>query len=72
MTHKELLLNWFKDHRTITPMEALKELGIYRLGARVFDLRGDGHVIDTDLVEVRDRHGNVSHPARYTYLGKAT
>ena len=51
-------------------MEALSDLGIYRLGARIFELREAGHDIATDLVEVRDRHGNVSHPARYTYLGK--
>lgn len=71
MTHKDLLLDWFTRNPSITPMEALSNLGIYRLGARVFDLREAGHDIRTERMEVRDRHGNTSRPARYVYLGRA-
>lgn len=31
----------------ITPMDALREAGVFRLAARVYDLRHDGHVIAT-------------------------
>lgn len=41
------LLAHLERHRTITPMEAYERLGIYRLAARVFDLRAAGHGIKT-------------------------
>lgn len=31
----------------ITPIDALREAGVFRLAARVFDLRKEGHVIAT-------------------------
>ena len=43
-----------------------------RLAARIGELREAGHDIRTELMEVRDRHGNTSRPARYVYLGRAT
>lgn len=72
MTHKDLILDWFSRHPSITPMEALTSLGVYRLAARIGELREAGHDIRTELMEVRDRHGNTSRPARYVYLGRAT
>lgn len=39
---------------TITPMEALREYGCFRLGARIHDLKAKGHVITTEIIEVKD------------------
>jgi hypothetical protein len=36
---------------TLTPLEALKLYGCFRLGARVYDLRQDGHAIKSRLIE---------------------
>lgn len=69
--HREKLLDWFTRRSTITPMEAWADLGIYRLGARIFELRADGHSIHTELMTVTGRDGTTSHPARYHYRGKA-
>lgn len=69
MTHREKLIDWFTRRSTITPMEALSDLGIYRLGARIHELRRDGHVIGTELMTVTGRDGETSHPARYHYRG---
>ena len=44
------LLNHLKEHRFIQPMTALRHLGIYRLAARIKDLRDHGHEIITDRV----------------------
>jgi hypothetical protein len=71
MKHTERLLQWFTLRSTITPLQALRELGIYRLGARVFDLREAGHDIHTELMEVHNAHGGTSRIARYHYRGKA-
>lgn len=35
----------------LTPLQALREIGCLRLGARIHRLRERGHLIDTDWVE---------------------
>lgn len=34
----------------ITPLEALTKFGCFRLGARIWELRQDGHAIETEYV----------------------
>lgn len=41
------ILEHLKRGRTITPLEALKLFGVLRLGGRIFDLRREGHEIET-------------------------
>lgn len=71
MRHTEKLLDWFARRKTITSLEAINDLGIHRLGARILELRQDGHAIRTEIITTRNRHGDVCHPARYHYEGKA-
>ena len=70
MKQCERLLDWFTRRKTITPMEAQRDLGIGRLGARVFDLREAGHDIHTELMSAPNRFGETTRPARYHYRGK--
>lgn len=49
----------------ITPLDALVELGVMRLGARVFELRQQGHIIFSKTVEVQTRLGGIAHVAEY-------
>ena len=51
MSQKIELLAYIKKHGSITPMESLMKLGIYRTAARVYDLRDAGHNIETDIIE---------------------
>lgn len=37
--------------RSITPLQALQEYGCFRLGARIWDLRNSGHIIETELIK---------------------
>lgn len=37
--------------RKITPLDALKKYGCFRLGARINDLRNEGHHIITKIVK---------------------
>jgi hypothetical protein len=43
----DLLLQHLKEHGSITGAEAFEKLGIYRLSARIADLRAEGYVIET-------------------------
>lgn len=50
----------------LTQMEALTELGVMRLGARILELREAGHKIETETVEVATRvTGETARVARY-------
>lgn len=55
----------------IDPMEAWVELGIYRLGARVFDLREQGHIITTKIAMVKNQFGEECHVAQYRLMQSA-
>ena len=50
----------------ITPMDAWSELGIYRLAARVADLKDAGHKIVKQTVSVANRFGESCRVARYS------
>ena len=65
MTQNELVLNWLLKS-SIGPMEAMRELGVMRLAARIKDLRDDGHQIDMSWQYVTDRYGEERRVARYT------
>lgn len=48
MNQTERLRKYLKRHRKVDPMTALKDLSIYRLGARIYDLRASGVSITTE------------------------
>lgn len=47
-THKKQILEWLEKNKSITPLDALHYIGCYRLSARIYDLRQEGNVIETD------------------------
>ncbi len=65
-TQCERLLRHLETHQSIDPMQALGQLGIYRLGARIFDLREAGHAIHADRKIVHNRFGEECRVAVYT------
>ena len=68
-TQNERLAAYLAQHGTINPLEAWTELGIYRLGARVFDLRQRGFEIKSENVKVQNRFGEDCHVAQYKLVG---
>ncbi len=61
---KDALLEYLEKNKSVTPMEALRDLGVFRLAARIFNLREMGYTINM----VRETDGT-KHWARYS-LGK--
>jgi len=47
MTQNQLILDHLKAGHIITQIDALKIAGCFRLAARIFDLRNQGHDIET-------------------------
>lgn len=51
------LAKWLKSGKSISPLQALNKLGIYRLASRVNDLRNDGLNIETKMIH--------EHPVKF-------
>lgn len=49
-SQKEMILEYLQLGNPITPLEALRHFGCFRLGARIADIKKDGHVIRTEMV----------------------
>ena len=58
-TRKQVILSALKrrTRRGITSKEAFEDYGISRLSDVIYDLRQDGHEIDSNMVEVKTRYG---------------
>ena len=46
------ILNYLKRGHRMTPMDALELFGCFRLAARVYDLRQEGHNISKQIIEL--------------------
>lgn len=55
MSQKQDVLGHLRTGQHITPLEAIGIYGIYRLAARILELRKDGHLINTEMRQ--DRRG---------------
>ncbi len=65
MTQNEKILRHLREIGVITPMEAMAQYGIMRLGARIWDLKHQGYPISVKLVHGKNRYGEPTHWASY-------
>ena len=71
MTQSQVILEHLKKHGSITQKEAIDNYLIMRLGARIWDLKRQGHVIFTERETGMNRYGEKTAYARYRMGGKA-
>lgn len=69
MTQTERVLQYLKDFGSITPLQALSDLGVMRLGARIWDLRQAGYPITRRMVGSKNRYGEAVSFAEYRLGG---
>ena len=65
MKQKERILQYMRDFGSITQLEAMRDLGCMRLGARVYDLKRDGYAINKEMETSKNRYGEDTSYARY-------
>ena len=59
------ILKYMHDFGSITPIEAMKDLGVMRLGARIYDLEAEGFEIIHERESGKNRYGEKTSYARY-------
>ena len=65
LSQNDKIMMWLKNNRAINPAQAFTELGIYRLSARIKELREKGHDIRTLMTKTKD--GETKY-ATYIYV----
>ena len=69
MSQKERVLDYINKFGSITPKEAFEDLGAYRLSAIIYDLKyKDGYNIKTEMVIGKNRFGETTHYAKYSFV----
>lgn len=67
VSQKKMVLDYITEFGSITPLDAFRDLGITRLSAIVFRLREEGHDIDKAIEIGKNRFGNRTRYARYSF-----
>lgn len=65
MTQTERVLQYMQDFGSITPLQALGDLSVMRLGARIWDLKQAGYPITRRMVGSKNRYGESVSYAEY-------
>ena len=65
-TQASLIIEYMEEFGSITPLEAIRDIGCYRLSARISDIKDQGIPIKTEMVNVKNRRGKYSRIARYS------
>ena len=65
ITQREQVLKYMEDFGSITPLQAVADLGIYRLGARIYDLKKAGYKITSRTMKAKNRYGKTVRFAEY-------
>ena len=65
MTQCERILMYLREEGSITPLDAMREFGCMRLGARVYDLKRRGIGIRKETETRENRWGQKVRYARY-------
>mgnify|MGYP001594919870 CR=1 FL=1 len=66
MSQCNRVLQHLQAYGSITPLEAMQEYGIMRLGARIYDLKKMGYSIDRIIETGKNRYGESTSYARYS------
>lgn len=67
ITQCEMIEDYLDEWGSITPLEAMRDLGIMRLASRIADMKKSGLNIKSEMVSVATRNGGRTHIARYSW-----
>ncbi len=67
-TQKQMVLEYLKEHKSITSWEAIEKFGATRLSDIIFRLRKEGYEIYTQDIRTKDRYGGKKNIAKYVLV----
>lgn len=66
-THCDRVMDYINEFGSITSLDAFRDLGVTRLSAVVFDLKKKGIPIETQFESAKNRWGDTTNYARYSF-----
>ena len=66
MNQKQRIIKYIQDFGSITALEAMKDLGITQLGARIDGLQKDGYSVKKVWERSKNRYGEPVDYKRYS------
>ena len=69
MTQTEKIIEYIQENGSITPLDALKEIGCMRLASRMCDIKKMGYAVNKKMETAANRNGERVMYARYTIGG---
>ena len=66
MNQKERIIKYINDFGSITSLEAMRDLGITQLGARIDGLQKDGYTFKKEWERAKNRYGEDVDYKRYS------
>lgn len=60
------ILDYMRQFGSITAIDAVRDLGVLRLAARISDLKKEGYDIISEQQAVRNRFGETCYVAKYS------
>ena len=67
-TQCDLILDYMKRFGSINPMQALQDIGCFRLAARISDLKKKGYQIKSERVSYKNRLDEVKSYNEYRFM----
>ena len=71
MNQGDKILKYLKDFGSITAYEAVIDLGITQLAARLCELKARGYEFDKEMQTGKNRYGENTHYIKYSLKGEA-
>ena len=68
MTQKQRILNYLKEHKSITQLEAINIFWDWRLSAKIYQLKKEGYPIKTEMIKVKRADGSDAYVSKYTLM----
>ncbi len=65
MTQTDRVLAHLEAGKRLTCLNAFQELGVTQVAARIFELKQDGHPINTKTIKVTNRYGDEATVVNY-------
>jgi hypothetical protein len=65
-TQTQRVLDYIREFGSITAIDAVRDLGVLRLAARISDLKKAGYDIISEQQAVQNRFGETCYVARYS------
>lgn len=66
------VLKYLRQHKSITAEKAFERFGVTRIGSVIADLRSQGVLIETVMIDSTNRYGNPIKYGKYVYRGVET